>query len=319
MSRHPALQTTGLSSVAEDPNNITPVERTAEREDRKLAMLRRMRPPPLKYAWNFYFDKHAEGSSYENRLTLMKGGIVTLKPFWSTINNFPLAALNMKDSVHFFKRGIKPVWEDSRNIKGGCWIFRVQKAKSEQFWQEVLMLAIGEQFAPVLQPRDDICGLTFSVRFKSNLISIWNRDGSNQQSIDNILSVVLDKLSPDLKPSTNTDKKEYYYKKHSEHAGFEEVVAGAKEAARQKLEAHEAKEAAAAAAAEAEAKVEADQAEDKNEDALVTEEEGNQALLKDHGGDADVNEAMMEQAAAGGNNGPKQSSGLREEVHADEP
>ena len=153
MSRYPALQVSGLSSVAEDPNNVTPTERTAEREDRKLAMLRRMRPPPLKYAWNFYFDKHSEGSSYDNRLTLMKEGIVTLKPFWSTLNNFPMDKLNMKDSVHFFKRGVKPVWEDSRNINGGCWIFRVQKQKSQQFWEEVLMLAVGEQFAPVLQPR----------------------------------------------------------------------------------------------------------------------------------------------------------------------
>ena len=59
----------------------------------------------------------------------------------------------MKDSVHFFKRGVKPVWEDSRNINGGSWTFRVPKDKSEQFWQEVLMLAVGEQFAAALQPR----------------------------------------------------------------------------------------------------------------------------------------------------------------------
>ena len=37
---------------------------------------------------------------------------------------------------------------------------------------------------------------------------------------------MLDKLSPELKPKEGS----YYYKKHSEHAGFSEVVAKAKEA-----------------------------------------------------------------------------------------
>lgn len=73
---------------------------------------------------------------------------------------------------------------------------------------------------------DDLCGVSLSVRFNSNLITIWNRDGTNQKSIDGILAVVLDKLSPELKPKEGS----YYYKKHSEHAGFSEVVAKAKEA-----------------------------------------------------------------------------------------
>lgn len=55
---------------------------------------------------------------------------------------------------------------------------------------------------------------------------MWNRDGTNQKSIDGILAVVLDKLSPELKPKEGS----FYYKKHSEHAGFSEVVAKAKEA-----------------------------------------------------------------------------------------
>ena len=59
-------------------------------------------------------------------------------------------------------------------------------------------------------------------------------------------------MSPELKPKKEDS---YYYKKHSDHAGYEKSVAGAKEMAKQKLEAYEA--------------------------AIVTEEEGNKALLKD--------------------------------------
>lgn len=32
-----------------------------------------------------------------------------------------------KTDLHFFKQGIKPVWEDPSNVEGGKWILRVKK------------------------------------------------------------------------------------------------------------------------------------------------------------------------------------------------
>ena len=40
--------------------------------------------------------------------------------------------------------------EDSRNKNGGAWIFRVPKANSQEFWKEVLMMAIGEVLQEVV-------------------------------------------------------------------------------------------------------------------------------------------------------------------------
>lgn len=74
------------------------------------------------------------------------------------------------------------------------------------------------------------------MRFNSNLITIWNRDGTNQKSIDGILSVILDKISPNLKPRDGS----WYYQKHSALAGFDEVIAQAREVRRAR-EADEAK------------------------------------------------------------------------------
>lgn len=141
---HPSFTINGLSPVSEDDS----VERTT----RKITVLRKIRPPPFKYAWGFYHDKHSISDNYEGRLTLLQGDIFTVKPFWEVLNSFPLDALKHKDSVHFFKRGVKPVWEDRRNVKGGAWTFRIPKAQSESFWKEVLMMAVGEQFADVIQP-----------------------------------------------------------------------------------------------------------------------------------------------------------------------
>lgn len=143
----PAARADKSSSTSE---NITPA---SDRDALKLNMLRRIRPAPLKYAWAFYHDKNSTSGDYEGRLTVMLENIVTIKPFWEMMNQFPFGNLRLRDSVHFFKRGVKPVWEDPRNINGGSWTFRVPKAQSHDFWKETLLLVVGEQFADVIEPR----------------------------------------------------------------------------------------------------------------------------------------------------------------------
>ena len=159
-SRRPSVLINGLPPVQEDgsaPAAATTSTISPQRDAAKLNMLRRMRPPPFQYAWTFWHDKHDDSLSYEGRLTVLLENIITVKPFWEAYNKFPLNALKMKDSVHFFKRGVRPVWEDPRNVKGGSWTFRVPKDKSEQTWKEILLLTVGEQFADVIQPSKYSC------------------------------------------------------------------------------------------------------------------------------------------------------------------
>lgn len=157
-----------LPSVAQDTEGSPMIGQRA----RKLGLLKGLRPPPFKYAWNFYHDKHNENSSYEGRLTLMFDNIITAKPFWETLNSFPLEKLQLRDSVHFFKRGVKPVWEDPRNVKGGAWTFRVPKAQAAEFWKEMLMMAVGEQFADVIQPgKPTMCTVSRDIASDCSLYS----------------------------------------------------------------------------------------------------------------------------------------------------
>ena len=141
-----------LSTVTTPQTGITPTFNVTPttREAAKHNMLRSMRIP-LQYAWTFYHDKHADGSNYEGRLTELHADIVTLKKFWEVINGFPFELLKMKDSVHYFKRSVKPVWEDARNVNGGSFTLRVPKDKAIQVYIEILLLAIGESFADVIQ------------------------------------------------------------------------------------------------------------------------------------------------------------------------
>jgi len=77
-------------------------------------------------------------------------------------------------------------------------------------------MAIGEKLQACLETGDQLCGVGLSARFNSHLISVWHRDANMQKSIDAILATVLEELPEEMKPKPDN----YFYKKHSDHAGF---------------------------------------------------------------------------------------------------
>ncbi|GAM88995.1 hypothetical protein ANO11243_070290 [Dothideomycetidae sp. 11243] len=217
MATIPRLNVQEVSPTTDEAGmNASPIARGKEM---RANLLSKLRPPPLVHSWDFWHDRQDQ-AKYEDRLRHMSE-ISDVRAFWSTFNNFDVTALQLRDSVHLFHRGVKPVWEDPRNTRGGSWTFRVPKDKAAAFWKEVCMLAIGEQLQAAVESdrktfRDDICGVSFSVRFTSALVQVWNRDAEHQLGVDRILSTVLEGLPEELKPKETS----YYYKKHAEHKGF---------------------------------------------------------------------------------------------------
>lgn len=214
------------------------------RSEMRQNLLSKLRSPPLVHSWDFWHDRQSRGQSapsnqakaelfnnpsgdksqprpkYEDRLMHLTT-ISDVRGFWEMFNNFDIAALPLRDSVHLFHKGVKPVWEDARNARGGSWTFRVPKEKAADFWREVCMMAIGEQLQEAVKTQrktfvDDICGVGLSVRFTSILVQIWNRDGEHTDGIDRILSTVMDTVPAELKPNDSS----HYYKRHVEHASF---------------------------------------------------------------------------------------------------
>jgi len=96
---------------------------------------------------------------------------------------------------YLFKEGIKPMWEDPSNVNGGRWLviassyvvfrfklinyFCVQvdkqkrQNKLDQYWLEVMMAVIGEQFEEL---GDHICGAVVNIRQKGDKVALWTRD-----------------------------------------------------------------------------------------------------------------------------------------------
>ncbi|KAJ2899982.1 translation initiation factor eIF4E3 [Zalerion maritima] len=69
---------------------------------------------------------------------------------------------------HLFKDGIRPIWEDDINKKGGKWVVRLKKGVADRYWEDLLFAMIGSQF-----DLDDVCGIVLSVRNGEDIISIW--------------------------------------------------------------------------------------------------------------------------------------------------
>ncbi|GKZ39383.1 hypothetical protein AbraIFM66950_000212 [Aspergillus brasiliensis] len=83
---------------------------------------------------------------------------------------------------------------------------------------------MANEFQAVLEKEHDhVLGVSTSVRFNSHLISVWNKLGSNERSIKALEQTIIDRLSPELRP-TGTGSTAYFYKRHDENDGFKEAV-----------------------------------------------------------------------------------------------
>jgi hypothetical protein len=129
----------------------------------------KLRPVPLQYHWTVWFDKHSNPASnnvslksdsssntqrqeqYTSRLTILYGDISDIATFYRVYNNYPWDKIRLRDTVHIFRKGVKPVWEDPENMNGGCWTFRVPKAKGQDFFHEVAILAMGNELQAAVE------------------------------------------------------------------------------------------------------------------------------------------------------------------------
>jgi hypothetical protein len=78
------------------------------------------------------------------------------------MNNLPMEIAN-RNSLHMFKKGIKPRWEDPRNKDGGRfsatsadvggWTFRVSQVHAKEFFQYIILLVIGESLTSHIDER----------------------------------------------------------------------------------------------------------------------------------------------------------------------
>lgn len=148
--RLPVLTTSNLSpaSATEQAATASPARGTAMLN----SIFKSVRVPEFRFKWQFWAEKGQAASApkpnssddFASRPKPLGDVIVSVKDFYQHFNNIPVESLKLRDSIHLFHAGVKPLWEDPRNTRGGAWYFRIGKDNAEQFWHEMCLLAVGD-------------------------------------------------------------------------------------------------------------------------------------------------------------------------------
>ncbi|NBR60098.1 MAG: eukaryotic translation initiation factor EIF4E family protein [Actinobacteria bacterium] len=143
-------------------------------------------------AWTLWFHNPEDSKWSLSSFTKIQT-FTTWEEFWTVIDSFQQIKLN-KDYTDAFGEGmfflmrdnIPPLWENSANIRGGCYSFRVQRREAtDLFLVYTIATMIGISSA---NPENRINGVSISPKKNFNIIKIWN---SNAKSFNNIKDIKL--------------------------------------------------------------------------------------------------------------------------------
>ena len=137
---------------------------------------------PLRSTWNlFYRPPTSKYSDYE-KSTIKLASISTVENFWTIYSHLKRPSqLPSVSDYHIFKEGIRPVWEDEANKRGGKWIVRLKKGVADRYWEDLLLAIVGDQF---MEAGEEVCGAVLSVRSGEDVLSVWTKnDGGRNVKI----------------------------------------------------------------------------------------------------------------------------------------
>ncbi|KAH8891298.1 IF4E-domain-containing protein [Thozetella sp. PMI_491] len=154
----------------------------------------------LRNTWVFWFRPPISKANgfieYEKTLHPI-AGCETAEEFFTVYQYLKRpSTLPLVSDYHLFKKGIRPIWEDDENKKGGKWIVRLKKGVVDRYWEDLLLAIIGDQFG---EASEEVCGAVLSVRNGEDILSIWTRaDGGRVLKVRETMKRVL-AFPPDTK------------------------------------------------------------------------------------------------------------------------
>lgn len=108
----------------------------------------------------------------------------TAEDFWCMLHfAHPPSKLGSSD-YSLFRHGITPAWEDPNFRRGGRWVVKLEKLKSEtldELWVLLTMALVGETFADY--GGDAVCGAIVSVRNRGSKASLWLSESSRVERV----------------------------------------------------------------------------------------------------------------------------------------
>ena len=144
----------------------------------------------LKSTWIVWYRPPTSKYQDYEKSTIPLAYFSTVKAFWIVYSHLKRpSTLPAVSDYHIFKKGIRPVWEDEENKKGGKWIVRLKKGVADRYWEDLLLAIVGDQFA---EAGEEVCGAVLSVRSGEDVLSVWTRiDGGRNIKIRYVQTFVV--------------------------------------------------------------------------------------------------------------------------------
>lgn len=124
---------------------------------------------PLQNSWTLWYLEADRSKSWEEMQNIVTT-FDSVEDFWSLYNHIKQPAeIKTGNDYSLFKKGIRPMWEDSANKQGGRWVLTIgrhQKDELNKFWLDTVLCLIGEAF----DHSDEVCGAVVNVRNKGDKI-----------------------------------------------------------------------------------------------------------------------------------------------------
>jgi hypothetical protein len=63
------------------------------------------------------------------------------------------------------RENITPIWEDEKNINGGCWSFKIYEDQADELWHDLSIYLLTNNLCPTIY--NEIVGLSIRRHYKN--------------------------------------------------------------------------------------------------------------------------------------------------------
>ena len=92
-------------------------------------------------------------------------------------------------TLHFFKKGFQPKWEDP-GLKNGCRLqFKLDKARTSMLWEDMLFAMVGEQFG---KKAETLVGVVLNMKPAFDKMGLWLVNADDEGEIAHIRAMLID-------------------------------------------------------------------------------------------------------------------------------
>lgn len=138
---------------------------------------------PLQNKWTLWYFENDRTNTWEKNQKVI-ASFDTVEDFWSLYNHIKLASeLRQGCDYSLFKHGVRPMWEDETNKRGGRWLISLDRKQRgndlDRFWLDIILCLIGEAF----ENSDDVCGAVVNIRSKGDKIGIWTKNATRSEAV----------------------------------------------------------------------------------------------------------------------------------------